>query len=337
MNTTTLFAADIGGTKSELAVFQEIDGDFRLLAEKRYTNAGFSGVEEIFSAFFGEFPYRPQVACIAIAGVVTGDRVQLTNLSWQVDSRALATRFGWHRVKLINDLTAVAAALSHLGPDDLADIQAGIRDKGEMRGVIAPGTGLGEGWLLEAEGRVFARGSEGGHCDFAPMDDEQMALLAWMRKKQTPVSYETLIAGPGLAHLYQFCMYYHGIPESPAIAEAMVLAADRIPLIVDGAVRESACPLCRRTIELFLTILGSETGNLALKLYARGGMYLGGGILPRLFGKVGFDGFLRSFCAKGPMTEFMRTIPVQVILKADAALLGAAHLGRTEVVDFPGP
>lgn len=333
----TLFAADVGGTKSELAIFQEIDGNFCLLAEKRYINAGFSEVEEIFSAFFDEFHYRPKVACIAVAGVVTGDRVQLTNLPWLIDSHALATRFGWQRVKLINDLTAIAAALSHLGPDDLAEIQAGIRNKGEMRGVIAPGTGLGEGWLLETEGRVFARGSEGGHCDFAPVDDEQMALLAWMREKQTPVSYETLIAGPGLAHLYQFCRHYHGIPESPAIAEAMALAADRIPIIVDGVIRENGCPLCRRAIELFLTILGSEAGNLALKLYARGGMYLGGGILPRLFGKVGFDGFLRSFCAKGAMAELMRTIPVQVILKADAALLGAAHLGRTEFIDFPGP
>jgi glucokinase len=334
MSLATLFAADIGGTKSELAIFQESDGDFRLLVQKRYANAGFSGVEEIISSFLSEFQYQPQVACVAVAGVVAGNRVKLTNLPWLIDSRALEMRFGFHRVKLINDLTAIATALSHLGPDDLAEIQTGTRDGGEMCGVIAPGTGLGEGWLLESQGRVFARGSEGGHCDFAPVDDEQMALLAWMHKRQKPVSYETLIAGPGLAHLYQFCRHYHGISESPAIVEAMNLAEDRIPVILDGAIRENSCPLCRRTIELFLTILGSETGNLALKLYARGGMYLGGGILPRLFGKVAFDGFLRSFCAKGPMTKLMQTIPVQIILKTDAALLGAAHSGRTEIADL---
>ncbi|MFH0784168.1 MAG: glucokinase [Pseudomonadota bacterium] len=337
MSTATLFAADIGGTKSELAIFQETDSDFRILAQKRYANAGFSGIEEIISSFFSEFQYRPQGACIAVAGVVTGNLVKLTNLPWLIDSLSLKMRFGFHRVKLINDLTAIATALSHLGPDDLAEIQTGTRDGGQMRGVVAPGTGLGEGWLLESQGKVFARGSEGGHCDFAPVDDEQMALLAWMLEKQKPVSYEALIAGPGLAYLYQFCMHFHGIPESPAIAEAMSLAKDKIPVIVDGAIGENSCPLCRRTIELFLTILGSETGNLALKLYARGGMYLGGGILPRLFGKVVFDGFLRSFCAKGPMTELMQTIPVQIILKADAALLGAAHSGRTESADLLRP
>ncbi len=330
MTMASLFAADIGGTKSELAIFQEAGGEFRLLCQERYRNARFSGFDEILALFLDEFPHRPQVACVAVAGVVAGDRVQLTNLPWLIDCRAFEMRFGFQRVKLINDLTAVARSLAHLGPDDLAEIQAGIKDEAEIRGIIAPGTGLGEGLLLEIQGKSFARGSEGGHCDFAPIDDEQSALLAWMQKSHRPVSYESLIAGPGLAHLYQFCKNYHGIPETAAIATAMARAEDSIPVIVDGALREDACPLCRRAIELFLNILGSETGNLALKLYARGGMYLGGGIVPRLFGKVPFTGFLKSFCAKGLMADFMQTIPVRVILRSDAALLGAAHFGRAE-------
>ncbi len=330
MTLATLLAADIGGTKSELAIFQEEAGEYRRLCRKRYGNSQFSGVEEILTHFLGEFPYRPLVACIAVAGVVTGDRVQLTNLPWLLDCRGLERRFGFKRVLLINDLTAVATSLSHLQPDDLAEIQAGVRDEAETRGIIAPGTGLGEGFLLEAEGRTFARGSEGGHCDFAPIDDEQAALLAWMQKQQRPVSYESLIAGPGLAHLYQFCKNYHGIPETVAVAAAMARAEDPIPILVDAALSEDRCPLCAKVIELFLSILGSETGNLALKLYARGGMYLGGGIVPRLFGKVSFAGFLQSFRAKGLMADFMLTIPVQVILRPDAALLGAAHFGRAE-------
>jgi glucokinase len=326
----SLFAADIGGTKSELAIFQEAGGEFRTLFQKRYRNAQFSGFAEILALFLDEFSHRPQVACIAVAGVVTGDRVQLTNLPWLIDCRELAMRFGFQRVKLINDLTAVASSLAHLGPDDLAEIQAGTGDEAEIRGIIAPGTGLGEGLLLEIQGNFFARGSEGGHCDFAPIDDEQTALLAWMQKSHRPVSYESLVAGPGLAHLYQFCKNYHGIPETAAITAAMARAEDSIPVIVDGALCEDPCPLCRRAIELFLNILGSEAGNLALKLYARGGMYLGGGIVPRLFGKVPFTGFLKSFCAKGLMADFMKTIPVRVILRSDAALLGAAHFGRAE-------
>ncbi len=333
MTMATLFAADIGGTKSDLAIFQEAAGEFRLLVQKRYRNAKFSGFAGILGQFLGELPYRPNVACIAVAGVVASDRVQLTNLPWLIDCRALEQSFAFQRVQLINDLTAVATSLTHLGPEDLAELQAGTRDEKEMRGIIAPGTGLGEGLLFEAQGKVFARGSEGGHCDFAPIDDEQMALLAWMRKKQSSVSYESLIAGPGIAHLYAFCKNYHTVPETRAIAAAMARAEDPIPVIVEGALGEDRCPLCRRTIELFLNILGSETGNLALKLYARGGMYLGGGIVPRLFGKVSFTGFLRSLCAKGLMSDFMKTVPVQVVLRSDAALLGAAHFGRAEFAD----
>jgi glucokinase len=331
---TTLFVADIGGTKSELAIFREAAGDFRPLVQQRYSNARFSGVEEILTYFFGEFAYRPQVACIAVAGVVSGDRVRLTNLPWLVDRRAIERRFGFKRVQLINDLTAVATSLPHLAAGDLAEIQEGIRDEAEPRGIIAPGTGLGEGLLLRTEGRDFARGSEGGHCDFAPIDDEQMALLAWMRQRQSQVSYEALAAGPGIARLYEFCANYHAIPVTPAIAAAMAGAADPVPVIVEGALGDDSCSLCQKTIELFLSILGSETGNLALKLYARGGMYLGGGIVPRLFGKVSFAGFLRSFHAKGLMADFMKTVPVQIILKFDAALLGAAHYGRAEFANL---
>ena len=328
----SLFVADIGGTKSELAIFQEAGGEFRMLWQKRYRNCRFSGFAEILALFLDECELRPQVACIAVAGVVATDRVQLTNLPWLIDCRELAMRFGFQRVKLINDLTAMAVSLSWLSTEDFAEIQAGTGtgDEAEIRGIIAPGTGLGEGLLVEFQGKTFARGSEGGHCDFAPIDDEQTALLAWMQKRLRPVSYESLIAGPGLAHLYQFSMEYHGIPETAAIAAAMAQSEDSIPVIVDAALRQDPCPLCRRAIDLFLSILGSESGNLALKLYARGGMYLGGSIVPRIFGKVPFTGFLRSFCAKGLMADFMHTIPVRVILRADAALLGAAHFGRAE-------
>lgn len=331
MTMASLFVADIGGTKSELAVFQEAAGVFRPLGQKRYRNSQFPGFAEVFAQFLDEFQYRPQVACIAVAGVVTGDRVQLTNLPWLIDCRALENRFGFQRVQLINDLTAVAMSIAHLGAADLAEVKAGISDGAEICGIVAPGTGLGEGLVLLQEGKVFARGTEGGHCDFAPIDDEQTALLAWMQKRQRPVSYESLIGGPGLANLYQFCRDFHGIPATPAVAAAMAAASDPIPVIVDAALSvdgEDGCPLCLRAIDLYLRILGSETGNLALKLYARGGMYLGGGIVPRLFGKVPFTGFVRSFCAKGLMGDFMQTIPVQIILRPDAALLGAAHFGR---------
>ena len=216
-------------------------------------------------------------------------------------------------------------------PADLLQIQAGCAQDGEVRGIVAPGTGLGEGMLVEVGGQLFARGSEGGHTDFAPVDEEQLALLSWMQKKIRPVSYEMLISGPGLANLYDFCKEYQQIQESAWIVEAMRGMKDRIPVIVGGAIHDAPCPLCSRVVELFLSILGSEAGNLALKLYARGGIYLGGGLLPRLVGHVEFDGFLQSFHAKGLMSGLMKEIPVSVILRKDAALIGALAYARQEL------
>jgi len=331
---TTIFAADIGGTKSEVAIFSLTGLDSGALVQKRYVNAEFSGIDSILEDFLAKVDQLPQLACLAVAGMVSGDKARMTNLPWEFDCRRLEKRFGFSRVVLINDLTAVGSSLAMLEPGDLLEIQAAPGGAGEVRGLLAPGTGLGEGLLVDCGGEEFVRGSEGGHTDFAPVDEEQLALLVWMRKKRQPVSYEMLIAGPGLANLYDFCKEYHQIEESAWIAEAMGRAKDRTPVIIAGVIGatgssgEKLCPLCRRAIDLFLSILGSEAGNLALKLYAKGGIYLGGGILPRLVGHVQFDGFLQSFHAKGQMAGFMRDIPVNVILRRDAALIGAARYGR---------
>ncbi len=333
----TIFAADIGGTKSEMAIYPLTGGESGALVQKRYVNAEFSGIMPILEDFLANVEQLPRLACLAVAGVVKGDKAQMTNLPWKVDSRRLEERFGFPRVVLINDLTAVGSSLAMLEPGDLLEIQAAPGEAGGVRGLIAPGTGLGEGLLVECGGEEFVRGSEGGHTDFAPVDEEQIALLTWMRKKRQPVSYEMLIAGPGLANLYDFCREYHQLEPSAWIVKAMGRAEDRVPVIVAGVVGatgssgEQPCPLCRRVIDLFLSILGSEAGNLALKLYAKGGIYLGGGILPRLVGHVPFDGFLQSFHAKGQMAGFMRDVPVNVILRRDAALIGAVRYGRLQL------
>jgi glucokinase len=333
---TMILAADIGGTKSEVAIFPGTGTDKRALVLERYVNAQFSNIDTILEDFLAKVDQPPRRACLAVAGMVSDDKARMTNLPWEFDCRRLEKRFGFSRVVLINDLTAVGSSLAMLEPGDLLEIQAAPRCMGEVRGIIAPGTGLGEGLLVDCGGQEFVRGSEGGHTDFAPVDEEQLALLKWMRLKKQPVSYEMLIAGPGLANLYDFCKEYHRMGESDWIAEAMRGTHDRIPIIVAGVVgatgssSETPCPLCRRVIDLFLSILGSEAGNLALKLYAKGGIYLGGGILPRLIGHVRFDGFLQSFHAKGQMSGFMRDIPVNVILRRDAALIGAARYGRLD-------
>lgn len=325
---TTLLAADIGGTKCELAVFTMAEPGYVPLANCRYPSRESGGIDEIIALFLRDTGLRPEYACLDVAGVTERESATVTNLPWAVDALEITKKFGFIRTILLNDMTAVCASIGLLGRDDLLEVQRGEENCGEMIAVIAPGTGLGEGLLLQSEAIFFPRGSEGGHADFAPINEEQTDLLSWMMlKKAGPVSYEDLIAGPGIPYLYEFLRDTGREVESAVFHDALRKAQDRTPVIVNGALGPAPCPLCRRTVELFLAILGSEAGNLALKLYAKGGVYIGGGIMPRLAGQISFAGFLENFLRKGKMAKLMATIPVRVILKKNAALLGAARYG----------
>lgn len=323
---TILLVADIGGTKSDFALFLPTNVT-EPLWQQRYLNASYSCVEDIIQDFLTGVGKVPAVACFAVAGLVSGGRAEMTNLAWSFDCSDLEIRFGFSTVILINDLTAVARSIKCFDINDSANIQMILKGEpavGAVSGVVAPGTGLGEGFVVESEGLLFVTGTEGGHTDFAPVDDEQTALLDWIRKRQTPVSYEYLIAGPGIARLYDFCKSYYGLDESGRIDSEMSGKADRTPVIIAGAIAEPPCPLCSRTVELFLRILGSEAGNLALKINALGGISLGGGILPRLAGHVSFQGFIERFLDKGPMSKLMKKIPVMLLLNKNTALIGGA-------------
>ena len=323
---STLLVADIGGTKSDLALFSAKDLRPPIYTQ-RFINARYSGVEEVVTEFMATARVTPVVACFAVAGVVSDNKAQMTNLPWELSGKLLKSRFSLKTALIINDLTAVGSCLKYLdkeNPSEVLSILKGVPEGGAVSGVIAPGTGLGEGFVVDFSGKTFVTGSEGGHTDFAPVDDEQMALLSWMQNAQKPVSYESIIAGPGIARLYDFCRVYHEIDESQDVIDDMAGHADRTPAIIRGVTRENQCPLCLKVTQLFLRILGSEAGNLALKVYAKGGIYVGGGILPRLVGHISFDGFRENFLNKGPMSELMAEIPVMLLLNKDAALTGAA-------------
>lgn len=326
--TATLLAVDIGGTKSELAIFDFVAHGYTPLTRKKYASGDFSNLPEVISSFLNSVDTVPLYASIGVAGIVEGDTAQLTNIPWRIDCSDLTQQFGFKKAILINDLTALCNAIPLLSSPDLLEIKQGRANKNEMKGVIAPGTGLGQGFLLETTDHFFARGSEGGHVDFGPVDEEQTALLAWMQRKKQPVNYEMVISGSGIPNLYDFCMESSGILASPRITREMAGKRDRTPVIINGAVGSSPCPLCHKTVDLFLSILGSEAGNLALKLYAKGGIYIGGGIMPRLVDKVSFSGFVNSFLNKGVMTDLVKDIPVHLILKRDAGLIGAARIGQ---------
>ncbi len=319
-----LLAADIGGTKSDIAIFRPNLSCTVPVYKKRYLNRNFSGVLELVDSFLASSNYVPTVGCLAVAGIVRGNCVQMTNLPWKVDGVDIEKRFGFKRITIINDMTGLCSSLPQLATDDLFEIQRGTRQKGGVRAVVAVGTGLGEGLFAEIDGRGFPWGTEGGHVDFAPVDDVQLSLLKWMQGRGEHVNYEMVIGGVGLSDLYDFCREYYKLSGSSHISEAMGKQQDRTPLIIDGVLNDPPCSLCIKVIELFLTILGGEAGNLALKVYADGGLYIGGGIVPRLLGKISFTGFLESFRNKGIMADMLSNIPVYVIKKEDAGLVGAA-------------
>jgi glucokinase len=325
----TLLAVDVGGTKAELALFDLQEQACMPMQRAIIPCAGHAGIEEIISAFLRGTGVRPDFACLGVAGVVDNKTARITNRPWLISEEELAGKFSLAGVKIINDMTALCAAIPALEAADLLRLQEGRMQKDGTKAVIAPGTGLGEGYLIETESVFLPRGSEGGHTDFAPVTDEQIKLLQWLRRTTQPVSCEMLCSGLGIPTLYDFLREQGSIAETASIGAALKDAADRTPIILDGAIGEATpCPLCRKTMELFLSILGSEAGNLALKLYATGGLYIGGGIPPRLTGRISFTPFMQAFRNKAKMEDLLAEIPVNLILKRDAVLRGAADFGR---------
>jgi glucokinase len=322
-----LLAADIGGTKSDLAIFdlsqKPVDPPLR---QKRYRNRDFLSFDEILTHFLTDTG-TPEYGCFGVAAVVRRGTAELTNLDWVISEQELENTFAFQATTLINDLTAVCSSLPLLQEKDLLTIQQGQVEEHGVRAVIAPGTGLGEGFLIEQGSCFFPQGSEGGHCNFAPLNQEQVELLVHLQKDSAAVSYELLCSGKGIPNIFDF-FASTGMPRDETRFKQIAEAEDRTVDIMAGALAEPLCPLCEKTLSVFLEILGSEAGNLALKNYATGGMFVGGGILPRIADRISFTPFLRTFRQKEKMESLMASIPVHLILRQDAALLGTAEYGR---------
>lgn len=324
---TLLLAADIGGTKSELAIFDFADSsDASPLFRKRFLNNTFENFDALLTDFLAHAP-APDFGCLGVAAVVRQGKASLTNLSWKLSEETLQNKFGLRDICLINDLTALCASLPHLQESDLLTIQEGQRETNGLQAVIAPGTGLGEGFLITGKSFFFPKGSEGGHCDFAPLNQEQADLLRYLQKKHPLVSYELVCSGKGIPNIFDFFSSTTLARDDKRLQE-IAEAVDRAPLIVEGALADPPCPLCRKTLTTFLEILGAETGNLALKLYATGGLFIGGGIMPRLAGRISFASLLEKFSQKEKMEGLMSSFPLHLIMKPDAALFGAVAYGR---------
>ncbi len=325
-----LLAGDIGGTKSNIAIFAVNGENLALQRHERFPSSDFAGLNAILREFLKAGPPVPLIAAgFGVPGVVSNGQAKPTNLSWGVDAKAISKEFGIPYVGLLNDLAANAYGISQLQPKDFVTLQAGAPQAVGNRCVISPGTGLGQAGLFwdGHHHRVWA--SEGGHADFAPRNDLEIALLEFLIKRYGHVSFERVVSGMGIENIYEFLRDTGRGKELPAVAEAMLTES---PGEVISQFADSAqCPMCVQTVEIFMGCFGAEAGNAALKAMAVGGVYLGGGIPAKMLQHLRGTSFLHAFNSKGRLSSLMQSMPVKVVLNDDAALLGAARYA----LDFP--
>lgn len=323
-----LLAGDIGGTKTTLAIYSSAAGPRAPLREETYPSARYPRLEAIVQEFLAKVRRPVERACFGVAGPVVEGRAEITNLPWAIDEERLRGELHLASVRLLNDLVAIARAVPLLEPADLHTLNVGRRASDGAVAVIAPGTGLGEAFLTWDGTRYRAHPSEGGHADFAPTAPEQLRLLNYMESRMEHVSYERICSGLGLPHIYAF-LKDSGSAEEPAwLREELATAQDPTPVIINAALtRDRTCALCTATLRMFVSILGAEAGNLALKVLATGGVYLGGGIPPRILPALEDGEFMAAFTRKGRLSGLLVRMPVHVIVHPSAALLGAACEG----------
>src|SRR5262245_5962974 len=322
-----LLAGDIGGTKTDLAIFSVEGGPHSPLTQTRAHSADYPSLQALVTEFLEKVKMPVDRACFDVAGPVIDGRVEITNLPWKMDEASLAKDLNLRFVRLMNDLEAVARAVPILRTRDVQTLNAGQPSSKGAIGIVAPGAGLGESFLTWDGSRYFAHGSEGGHSDFAPTDERQIGLLRYMLERFNHVSYEHVCSGIGIPYIYEYLRDVEQIPEHPKIAQLIASAKDHTAVIVDSADDpRHLSKLCQATVETFISILASETGNLALKVLATGGVYLAGGIPPRIRKALEGPGFMEAFKRKGRFVGLLEHVPVYVI-HTRAALVGAAAAG----------
>jgi glucokinase len=325
-----LLAGDIGGTKTNLAIVSPEAGPRAPLVEATFPSGRYPSLEALVSEFLAQVDWKPGQASFGVAGPVVAGQATITNLPWVISETQLQASLGLlpGRVRLLNDLAAVAYAVPWLEADDLHTLNQGQAAPGGAIAVIAPGTGLGEGFLTWDGSRYRAHASEGGHTDFAPTNWLEVDLLRYLLDRFEHVSYERVCSGRGLPNIYAFLKDSGHAEEPTWLAERLAVVDDPNPVIASAAFDdERQCELCVATLDTFVSILGTEAGNMALNVLATGGVYLGGGIPPRILPALEGVPFMRAFRDKGRMSDLMDRIPVHVILNPKVALLGAACHG----------
>lgn len=323
-----LLAGDVGGTKTSLAILSPEQGLRSPLAIRTVRSADYPDLESVAESFLADTGYRVAAASIGVAGPVVDGVTTATNLPWQVSVEGFRQRLRLEQFDLLNDLEAIAYAIPELQPNELHTLNVGHPVEQGTIAILAPGTGLGEGYLTWTGSGYKALPSEGGHADFAPSGELQQRLLAYMAEHVGHVSWERVCSGLGMANLYAFVRDQDLAPEPEWLAAEIATAGDPTPVIVSHAMSgDTGCTLCTAAFELFLAILGAEAGNMYLRLLSQGGVYLAGGIPPRIVSALERPVFMNAFTSKGRLSHVVERAPLHIVLAQDVGLLGAGAYG----------
>jgi glucokinase len=320
---TVVLAGDIGGTKTSLGLFVRGKKRPEPLVVESFASREASRLEILVDPFLKSHPAPISSACFGIAGPVINGRCKTTNLPWVVSETLLQSRFHWRHVRLLNDLAAAGLALPLLRRSELVSLNKGIRQKKGNLAIVSPGTGLGQALVVYEDGEYVPLSSEGGHVSFSPTTEEEVNLWRYLRKKYGRVSVERVLSGPGLVNIYSW-LRDSGRYAEPNWLKELMKQEDPARAISENALRKRNA-LCAESLRLYVSMLGTAAGNLALTSMAVGGVYLGGGIPPKILPALIQGSFLKAFMDKGRFADFLAQIPVRVILNDRAALLGAAH------------
>jgi glucokinase len=329
-----ILAGDVGGTKVHLALYDFVGGKLKHTQDKQYPAKEYSGLEEIVKEFLGKD--KVTAACFGVPGPVRDGRLRLTNLPWTLDSRELSAGLGIQHVFLINDLEANGYGIAELSAEQIYTLSEGDASQIGNRALIAAGTGLGEG-LLAWNGRIhIPYPSEGGHTDFGPRNEAEIELLRFLQQKYNGrISYERVVSGMGLTNIYEFLREIRGMEEPKWLAEQIAAAYDPNSVITEMALSAKS-EICEKALDMFVSVYGAEAGNLALKVLSVGGLYIGGGIAPRILEKLKDGTFIKAFIDKGRLSQLLINMPVRVILDSRAALMGAAAYAEARAAEISG-
>jgi glucokinase len=322
-----ILAGDIGGTNARLALFDVRNGKFNLVTATIFPSRNYSGLDQIVTEFVATSGVHPAQACFGVAGPVTNGEVETSNLPWKIQSRRLADELKIKQALLINDLEATGWGVGALSADDLVALTQ-ISSTAGNQALIAAGTGLGEGGLYWDGSRHHVFASEGGHCDFAPTNELQLELFRYLYARYGHVSYERVLSGPGLVNIFEF-LRDTGRGKVPGWLSAEMKVMDPAAAISAAAI-DAKCPMSEQAMDIFVCIFGAEAGNLGLKIKATGGVFLAGGIAPKILAKLATPLFLDAFLSKGRLRHLMEVMPVNVIINDKLALLGAARCALME-------